>query len=227
MIDLYLTRLPATLRDYWRTLERCGWLDDVVEHRHEGIHQRLSWHYERDPRYAYSALAVYAFDAESIYDVGPRPLSYYRRLNDMAKASDGVFAPDDVHDEFIPGLLEVYRGIRVSFGYGRHVYEYEARLSDYFDGGVLDMVNAALRDSGQERYFHALPASDHMLHLALVSETTYRRAALHGLIPMPEYFTAAVHPDFERFVELYDEVLRETPPDLDSTEEYFRRRFAM
>jgi hypothetical protein len=79
---------------FWGKLEEIGWLDAVPEAERKRLRTALAKAFERDPRLAFSALAVISFDAVCIEGEGPGGSTYYTVLRKLARASRGTFAPD-------------------------------------------------------------------------------------------------------------------------------------
>lgn len=164
-----------TAEQYWQSMIACGW-----QAADSALQTRVNEAFERDPASAWLALAVLAFDAESIYETSPLGESYRAHLQEMARASQGAFRPEDITERVQEETHEV------TFVHGGRRYGVRTpAASDYFSQRVLDVVNDAMVHRGDARRFRPLPAPDQLIYLTFVSEETVRRSVEEGLIPAP------------------------------------------
>jgi hypothetical protein len=170
---------PRDAAEYWRRLERSGWLEAAhLPASPAELRAAIEAEFARDPRLAWSALATIVFDAECIYTTGPVGLSYHAQLQQIADDSRAVFCPDQIAD------VQEGERIVVSFEHGGRSYRFAARLdSDYFDETLITLINQALAESDIHERLMQLPAFDQCIYLAVVSEAIYRKAEELALIP--------------------------------------------
>ena len=113
-----------TKGEFWGKLEEIGWLDAVPEAERRRLRTALAKAFKRDPRLAFSALAVISFDAVCIEGEGPCGNTYYTVLRKLARASRGTLAPTDMADE----LDDVDDVARISFRHAGKVFSLEAPM---------------------------------------------------------------------------------------------------
>ena len=120
-----LAEVPRlTQVEFWGKLEEIGWLDAVPEAERRRLRTALAKAFKRDPRLAFSALAVISFDAVCIEGEGPCGNTYYTVLRKLARASRGTLAPTDMADE----LDDVDDVARISFRHAGKVFSLEAPM---------------------------------------------------------------------------------------------------
>ncbi|MFN8487651.1 MAG: hypothetical protein U0350_08680 [Caldilineaceae bacterium] len=184
MLDQYETQImQMTVAGYWEKLVDTGWLHEIPAAEQAPLQQNVWQAFQANPLYTWTALTVTAFDSECIYDVEPDGLSYHAKLIFLADTTYGLFHPTHVYNE--------RRGeqIYIRFQQAGKTYEYHAAAADdYFDLGVIALINQAVRASGSAKQLLRLPVIDQMLYFVVVSPQTYGRAETLGLIPPPEYF---------------------------------------
>lgn len=206
---------------YLRHLDECGWLALLTNAQQQAMRQRLNEIMAWDIKYVYLALATYDRDSESIYGLGPDQASYWNWITELAAVSRGVFQPADVLDEFVHDEAGERIAYRVSFRVGERLYQHETEdLSDWFDMGVLDLINQAIRESGTRLQFEQLPLHDQTLQLIFVPDAIYRCAVRRGLVPPPAYWYPADHHLREPLCEWFYELVEQTPPDVSVLEVY-------
>jgi hypothetical protein len=174
-----------TAEESWAVLERIGWLAYVPVADQADLRDRLTRCCAEDLKYAFLALGRLGFDGECIMGEGgpDEPLSYYALLQDFARVSGGLFRPVKIVDR----VDWERRTTSVSFAHNGLEYRYYRPVAmDWFQEGVLDLVNRALKDSGAKERFIPLPAVDQCWSIAFVPPAVYKRAVRAGLIPTQE-----------------------------------------
>jgi hypothetical protein len=176
-----LGEVPRLTKDeFWAKLEEIGWLDAVTEAERKRLRTALAKAFKRDPRLAFSALAVISFDAVCIEGEGPRGNTYYTVLRKLARASRGKFAPTDIADE----LVDEEDVAQISFRHGGKVFSCEVPYEDdWFQRPVLDLVNKAMKAGKAREQFIPLPLREQTIALVLAPPALYKKAVRAGLIP--------------------------------------------
>jgi hypothetical protein len=174
-----------TAESYWAGLERVGWLAYVPAAQQAELRQRIAQSFAEGAKWTFLALSVLTFDGECIMGEGgpDEPLSYYAKLEEFAKASGGRFRPVKIVDR-----VDWARDTtQVSFAHNGLEYKWSRPLAtDWFQEGVLDLVNSALKDAAVKERFIPLPAVDQCWHVVFVPTAVYRKAVRVGLIPTQE-----------------------------------------
>jgi hypothetical protein len=176
-----LAEVPRlTQGEFWGKLEEIGWLAAVPEAERKRLRTALARAFKRDPRLAFSALAVISFDAVCIEGEGPGGNTYYTVLRKLARASRGTFAPTDISDE----LVDEDDTALISFRHGGKVYSCEVPWEDdWFQRPVLDLVNKAMKAGKAREQFIPLPLREQTIALVLVPPALFKKAVRAGLIP--------------------------------------------
>lgn len=180
MADQFTNGISGLSADqYWQTLVECGWIAEIPEQQRAQLEADVRAAFARDPRYAWTALAVVEIDSESLYDVGTDELSYQAHLAALAEGSDGLFHPANIREQLLGD------DVQISFEHDGRSYSFQTTfVEDTFDEGLLAVINRALADSGTAKRVLLLPAIDQILRFVFVSEPTFQRAiALHVLPP--------------------------------------------
>lgn len=172
--EVFVQRMRATtVEAYGRALLDAGWSDTSAM-----TARRLRAAFAHDAASAWLALAVCAFDAESIFETNPLGESYTAHIRMLGQTSGEAFRAENV--------VEEVRGEQLLVAFdngGRHYERFVALESDYFDTAVLDMVNEAIGDQGEERRFLLLPSPDQFIHLAFMNPEMMARLKAASLIP--------------------------------------------
>jgi len=179
-----------TGKAYWQKLEKIGWIDYIPKERREESRSQLEKNLGGEvPEWAFLALTQAGFDSETIDGIGPDELSYHSILKELAKDSNGVFRPTNIKDE----LVDRGKSIKVTFRHTGKTFSCTVPFeSDYFQLGVLDLVNEALESCQAQERFIPLPAVDQMLNLVFVPPGIYQKAVAQKLIPEQDAFAEGV-----------------------------------
>jgi DNA mismatch repair ATPase MutL len=175
-----------SLAAYWAKLAECGWLAELTPREQAELRDRLTKGLTDNPDSAFYELAVTALDVECIEGSGPDEIcSYHGVIQQLARASAGLFSPEEIKDE----LDEREGKARLSFRCGGQIFSCELPYqSDFVEEGAIDLVNEALAATGEPRRFVPLPVDSQVVFFALISPETYDRARTAGLIPPDDYF---------------------------------------
>ena len=175
-----------TGEEYWAGLERVGWLAYIPASEQAELRERIARSCcAENPKYTFLTLHRLDFDGECIMGEGgpDEPLSYYHKLQDFARVSNGKFRPVRIVDR----VDWERRTTSVSFAHNGFEYRFFApTATDWFLEGVLDLVNQALKRCGAKERFMPLPAVDQCYAIAFVPPAVYRKAVRAGLIPTQE-----------------------------------------
>jgi hypothetical protein len=164
---------------YWRKWQKIGWLRYVPKHQQEEIRACLEKNFKANPKWAYLCLNQAGIDSECIDGPG----SYRSVLKDLARDSHGLFHPTRIREEHV-ALGKRKHGIKVSFSHdGKRFSTTVPFDGDYFEMGILDLVNESLAASGTKERFIELPAVDQLVFLVLVPPSIYDKAVAAKLIP--------------------------------------------
>jgi len=175
-----------SLAAYWAKLAECGWLAELTPREQAELRDRLTKGLTDNPDSAFYELAVTALDVECIEGSGPDEIcSYHGVIQQLARASAGLFSPEEIKDE----LDEREGKARLSFRCGGQIFSCELPYqSDFVEEGAIDLVNEALAATGEPRRFVPLPVDSQVVFFALISPETYERTRQAGLIPPDDYF---------------------------------------
>ena len=175
-----------SLAAYWAKLAECGWLAELTPREQAELRDRLAKGLTDNPDSAFYELAVTALDVECIEGSGADEIcSYHGVIQQLARASAGLFSPEEIKDE----LDEREGKARLSFRCGGQIFSCELPYqSDFVEEGAIDLVNEALAATGEPRRFVPLPVDSQVVFFALISPETYERARHAGLIPPDDYF---------------------------------------
>src|SRR5262249_59804169 len=100
--------------------------------------------------------------------------TYHTVLRQLAQASSGRFAPEELTDE----LDDEEDIARVSFRHGGKFYSCEVPWEDdCFQRPVLDLVNKAMKAGKAREQFISLPPRGQTVSLVLATPALYRRGA--------------------------------------------------
>jgi hypothetical protein len=174
------------IETYLRRVKDSGWLEGRNERAADALEQRIRDSFAKNPASAFYALADTSFDAECIESSGPNEeCSYHSVLMQLAEHSRGLFRPEELSDE-----VDHDEGTaRLAFELEGEIFEREfAQNEDWFSNEALELVNEALEASGRDERFLALPASDQVMHLALVSQEVFDRAVDLGAIVDSDFY---------------------------------------
>jgi hypothetical protein len=166
--------------EYWRKLEKIGWLDFVYDEAKADLRRRLWGQSGECDQRACFALTQYSFDWESVLD----EQSYFKLLHDLALFSNRAFRPLDIRCK-----RSEESSATVSFSHSGKFYSCILSMdTDIVDDAILDIVNQAIADSGRDEQFIDLPRVDQCAYLVLVPPAVYDRAVAEGLIPAENAF---------------------------------------
>ena len=164
----------TTVEAYWSRLAASGWVAEADP----SLQERVRAAFERDAGSAWLALAVYAFDGESIFETNPLGESYAAHIQMLSTYSQGALQPSRIAERVQNDVH--YVGFENG---GRRYVSRAPANSDYFAVSVLDAINDAIADRGEQRRFVPLAAPDQMIYLGFVSESSYSRAQAAGVVP--------------------------------------------
>ncbi|MBM4068940.1 MAG: hypothetical protein FJ271_08365 [Planctomycetes bacterium] len=172
-----------TEQTYWTKLTKIGWLKYVPKQLHAEIRDRFKKGFKSSPDWVHLALNQTALDSECI----DGPESYCELLKNLAKDSNDIFQPTQIKAEMVKKGRTT--SISVSFRHKGKVFSCVVPFeTDWFEQGVLDVVNHALEASGREERFIVLPTNDQLMFLVIVPPAVYDKAVESGLIPADEMF---------------------------------------
>lgn len=156
-------------------LAEVGWLDQLPEAKRASLPDELRQWHERNPEWAYLALATGGFDAEMIEDDD----SYPSVLDSYREASGGAFDPQNVES-----TAEYDDVATVAFDLSGRRFEVELPFEDdYVSEEFEPFLNQALGKCGIERRFFTLPAIDQICYVVFVTPKVYNLARRKGIIP--------------------------------------------
>jgi hypothetical protein len=170
-----------TATEFWRKLEKTGWLKYVPETEHERLRDAVTRACATEPERAIHELALFDFEFAFLKGTAPtEPHSYTALLARLAAVSNGKFAPTEVTE-----VVDAQEGvIRVSFRHGKKTYSDEVYSGEgIFHASFLEVVNEALRSARVRQQFHGFLLRDMRLRIVFVPTAVYSKAIHAGLIP--------------------------------------------
>ena len=165
---------------FWEILGDIGWTDLIPKSDRNALRSRIEEAFEKDPTEGYKAMAFRPHVTNRSIDDEDRSWV----IRNFADASFGTFNPVKV--EFRISRYAVHSDLSFKHKgrtYKGHVHIWQGNLGD----DVVDLVNEAMADTGNECRFIRVDSLDDVAHLVFVTEPIFKLAQRKGLMPPKDY----------------------------------------